>query len=156
MTTTTSHAPRIDLPRQHSASYQAMFALQKHVNAGTLPVQLHELVKMRASQINGCAFCIDMHARVAREHGESDRRLHLLAAWRESGVFDARECAALAWTEALTLVASSQVPDSVYDEVRAQFTEAEIVELSMAIVAINGWNRLMVAFRAPPAGHAVP
>ncbi|MDA8456344.1 carboxymuconolactone decarboxylase family protein [Acidovorax sp. GBBC 3334] len=148
-------AQRIDLPRRHAASYHAMFALQKHVNAGALPTGLHELVKMRASQINGCAFCIDLHARVAREHGESDRRLHLLAAWGESGAFDARECAALAWTEALTLVASSQVPDSVYAEVSAQFTEAEIVELSMAIVAINGWNRLMVAFRTPPGGHAV-
>lgn len=90
-----SSAPRINLPR-HAASYAAMYGLQKHVDAGQLPVQLHELVKMRASQINGCAFCIDMHAREAREHGESDRRLHLLSAWRESGVFDARECAALA------------------------------------------------------------
>lgn len=148
-----SHAQRIDLPRNHAAAYAAMYGLQKHVNAGSLPVQLHELVKMRASQINGCAFCLDLHARVAREHGESDRRLHLLNAWRESGAFDARECAALAWTEALTRVEQSQVPDSVYDEVRAQFTEAEIVELSLAIVAINGWNRLMVAFRTPPGRH---
>ncbi|MDU7587815.1 MAG: carboxymuconolactone decarboxylase family protein [Acidovorax sp.] len=147
-----SSAPRINLPG-HAASYAAMYGLQKHVDAGQLPVQLHELVKMRASQINGCAFCIDMHAREAREHGESDRRLHLLSAWRESGVFDARECAALAWTEALTRLEQSQVSDAVYDEVRAQFSEAEIVELSMAIVAINGWNRLSVAFRTPPGIH---
>ena len=147
-----SSAPRINLPR-HAASYAAMYGLQKHVDAGQLPVQLHELVKMRASQINGCAFCIDMHAREAREHGESDRRLHLLSAWRESGVVDARECAALAWTEALTRLEQSQVPDAVYDEVRAQFSEAEIVELSMAIVTINGWIRLNVAFRTPPGRY---
>ena len=91
-----------------------------------------------------------MHAREAREHGESDRRLHLLSAWRESGVFDARECAALAWTEALTRLEQSQVSDAVYDEVRAQFSEAEIVELSMVIVTINGWNRLNIAFRTLP------
>ena len=131
----------------------AMIALETAVVSSGLEHSLIELVKMRASQINGCAFCIDMHAREAREHGESDRRLHLLSAWRESGVFDARECAALAWTEALTRLEQSQVSDAVYDEVRAQFSEAEIVELSMAIVAINGWNRLSVAFRTPPGIH---
>ncbi|WP_027015952.1 carboxymuconolactone decarboxylase family protein [Comamonas composti] len=148
-----THAQRIDLPRNHAASYAAMLGLQKHVNAGNLPIRLHELVKMRASQINGCAFCLDLHARVAREHGETDQRLHLLNAWRESGAFDARECAALAWTEALTRVEQSQMPDSIYEEVKAQFSEAEIVELSIAIVTINSWNRLMIAFRTPPAAH---
>jgi len=144
---------RIDLLKNHPAATKAMMALENQLSAGTLPIALKELVKMRVSQINGCAFCIDLHVGVARKHGETDRRLHLLAAWREAGMFDARERAALTWAEALTRLAGTQdVPDTLYDTVAAQFSEAEIVELSLAVVAINGWNRFQVAFRAQPAG----
>lgn len=143
---------RIDLMKNHPATANAMMALENQLRAGALPLALKELVKMRVSQINGCAFCIDLHVGVARRHGETDRRLHLLAAWREAGLFDARERAALAWAESLTRLATTQdVPDAVYDMVAAQFSEAEIVELSLAVVAINGWNRFQVAFRVPPA-----
>ncbi|WP_311223921.1 MULTISPECIES: carboxymuconolactone decarboxylase family protein [unclassified Acidovorax] len=146
---------RIQLLKNHPAPTQAMMALENQISAGTLPIGLKELVKMRVSQINGCAFCIDLHVGVARKHGETDRRLHLVAAWREAGLFDARERAALAWAESLTRLAQTQdVPDSLYDEVTAQFTEAEIVELTLTVVAINGWNRFQVAFRAQPAGAA--
>ena len=146
---------RIQLLKNHPAPTKAMMALENQISAGTLPIGLKELVKMRVSQINGCAFCIDLHVGVARKHGETDRRLHLVAAWREAGLFDARERAALAWAESLTRLAQTQdVPDSLYDELTAQFTEAEIVELTLTVVAINGWNRFQVAFRAQPAGAA--
>jgi len=146
---------RIHLLKNHPATAKAMMALEHQLAAGTLTIQLKELVKMRVSQLNGCAFCIDMHVAEARKHGESDRRLHLLAAWREAGLFDARERAALAWAEALTRLANTQdVPDSLYNEVAAQFSEAEIVELTLTVVAINGWNRFQVGFRAQPAGAA--
>ncbi len=144
-----SHS-RIDLFKQHPATVQAMMALENQLKAGTLPIQLKELVKMRVSQINACAFCIDMHAAVGRNHGVTDRSVHLLAAWREAGLFDARERAALAWAEALTrLSATKGVPDDLYAAVQAQFSEAEIVELTLAVVAINGWNRFQIALRAP-------
>jgi len=147
--------PRIHLLKNHPATAKAMMALEHQIAAGTLTIQLKELVKMRVSQLNGCAFCIDMHVAEARKHGETDRRLHLLAAWREAGLFDARERAALAWAEALTRLANTQdVPDSVYGEVAAQFSEAEIVELTLTVVAINGWNRFQVGFRVQPAGSA--
>lgn len=146
---------RIHLLKNHPAAAKAMMALEHQLAAGTLTIQLKELVKMRVSQLNGCAFCIDMHVAEARKQGESDRRLHLLAAWREAGLFDARERAALAWAEALTRLANTQdVPDSLYNEVAAQFSEAEIVELTLTVVAINGWNRFQVGFRAQPAGAA--
>ncbi|GKT26216.1 carboxymuconolactone decarboxylase family protein [Acidovorax sp. SUPP3334] len=148
-------ATRIDLLKNHPATTKAMMALENQLRAGTLPITLKELVKMRVSQINGCAFCIDLHVDAARKQGETDRRLHLLAAWREAGVFDARECAALAWAEALTRLAGTQgVPEAVYDALAAQFSEAEIVELTLAVVAINGWNRFQIGFRAQPANAA--
>lgn len=141
---------RIDFSKAHRASYRAMLALQAQVNESGLEKPLMELVKIRASQINGCAFCLDMHARDARAQGEREVRIHLLPAWREAPVYSGRERAALAWTESLTLVASSQVPDDVYEQARAQFNEEELVQLSLAVVAINGWNRLCVAFRRQP------
>ncbi len=148
--------PRIDFPAADPASYKAMLDLQGHVNDSGLEKPLMELVKMRASQINGCAFCLDMHARDARLHGERENRLHLLPAWREAPVYSERERAALAWTEALTLVHATQVPDAVYEQARAQFSQQELAKLSLAIVAINGWNRLCVAFRTPPALRPYP
>jgi AhpD family alkylhydroperoxidase len=108
---------------------------------------LLELVKMRASQINGCAFCLDMHAKDARKAGETEARLFLLPAWRESPLYTDRERAALAWTEALTLVADEGAPDDVYKALKAQFSEEEQIKLTMMIIAINGWNRLNVGFR---------
>lgn len=140
--------PRIDLFKSAPDAIKAMMGLETYVRASGLPMSLMELVKMRASQLNGCAFCLDMHSRDARKHGESEQRLYLLSAWRESPLFSASERAALAWTEALTRLPDTGVPDAVYDELIRHFSEAEIVRLSMLIVAINGWNRLNVGVRA--------
>ena len=144
---------RLDISKTHPASYKAMLDLQGHVNDSGLEKPLMELVKIRASQINGCAFCLDMHTRDARMHGEREVRLHLLPAWREAPVYSERERAALAWTESLTLVHETQVPDEVYELARSQFSEEELTKLSLAIVAINGWNRLAVGFRQPVGGY---
>ena len=111
---------------------------------------MRELIKIRASQINGCAYCLAMHTREARKIGETDERMHLLDAWREAPIFSERERAALGWTEAITLVAQDHVPDEVYDEVRKHFSEKEIIDLTAAAVAINMWNRLAIALRATP------
>ncbi len=143
--------PRIDTTRVKPDAYKAMRGLQDYVDATGLEQSLRYLMQIRASQINGCAFCVHMHLRDARKAGESQERLDLVAVWREAPVFTARERAALAWTEAVTLVAESRVPDDVYEAARAEFSEQELVDLTMAVVAINGWNRLMVSFRIPPA-----
>ena len=111
---------------------------------------MRELIKIRASQINGCAFCLAMHTRDARKIGETDERMHLLAAWREAPVYSARERAALAWVEAITLVTQGHVPDEAFEAVRKQFSEKEIVDLTAAAAAINTWNRIAIAFRVPP------
>ena len=129
-------------------AYKALSALQGYVDECGLEHSLMELVKTRASQINGCAFCIEMHTRDARKAGETEERLYLLSAWRESPLYTDRERAALAWTEALTLIAQSGAPDEVYEQARAQFSEEELVKLSVAISMINVWNRLQVGFRA--------
>lgn len=126
---------------------RAMGALEAYVKRCGLEPGLIELVKMRASQINGCAFCLDMHSRDARLHGETEQRLYLLNAWRESPLYTERERAALAWTEALTLIADRHAPDADYAAVLAQFSEAEIVKLSLLIATINAWNRLAIGFR---------
>lgn len=135
--------------------YQAMAALQAVANSGGLEAPLMELVKMRASQINGCAYCLDMHSKDARAAGETEQRLYLLDAWRESPFYSERERAALEWTEALTTVSVERVPDKAYAYAKAQFSDQELSYLSLAIVAINGWNRLQIAFRAEP-GHYQP
>ncbi|TXH29641.1 MAG: carboxymuconolactone decarboxylase family protein [Elusimicrobia bacterium] len=132
------------------AGYQAQLGLQSYVNESGIEKPLLELVKLRASQINGCAYCIAMHATEAARDGESQARLYLLPAWRETALYTPRERAALAWAEALTLVADSRVPDEVYQEARRQFSEKELVDLAFAVIAINGWNRLAVAFRLQP------
>ena len=143
--------PRIDSSRINPDAYKAMSTLQTYVDATELEQSLRELVKIRASQINSCAFCLHMHLRDARKLGESQERLDLLTAWRDAPLFTPRERAALAWTEAVTLVADSHVPDDVYKAARAEFSEQELVDLTVAIVSINGWNRLMVSLRIPPA-----
>lgn len=144
---------RIDFPKASPAGFKAMLDFQAQVNALGLEHSLIELVKLRASQINGCAHCIDMHSKDARAAGETEQRLYLLDAWRESPFYSDRERAALEWTESLTLLTEGHVPDSVYESVRPHFSEEELVRLSLAVVAINGWNRLMVAFRKVPGSH---
>jgi AhpD family alkylhydroperoxidase len=153
--------PRIDYHKDAPAgAYEAMLGLEKYVRTSGLEHSLLHLVKTRASQINGCAYCIDMHTKDARADGESEQRLYALSAWRETPFFTDRERAALEWTEALTLISQNQVPDELYERVRKHFTEAELVNLSLAVVAINGWNRLAISFRSvpgtyqPPARHA--
>lgn len=130
---------------------KAMMGLEEAVaNMGLEPSLIH-LVKLRASQINGCAYCINMHSQEARADGDTQQRLDLLSVWRETNFFSDREKAALAWTEALTLVADTNAPDADYGPVEAQFTEKERVALTLAIAAINGWNRISVGFRTPVA-----
>jgi AhpD family alkylhydroperoxidase len=130
--------------------YQAMSALAQYAANCGLEKSLLELVKLRASQINGCAFCIAMHATDARKQGESEHRIYLLNAWRDAPIYTARERAALAWTETLTLIAQDHVPDAVYAAAREEFSEAELVKLSWAICAINSWNRMCGAFSRTP------
>lgn len=130
-----------------------MIELEKYVHKSGLEHKLYELVKTRASQINGCAFCLDMHTKDARKAGETEQRLYALNAWRETPFYTDRERAALAWTEALTLIADNDVPDALYEETRKYFDEKEIISLTMAIVAINGWNRLAISFRTPAGSY---
>jgi AhpD family alkylhydroperoxidase len=146
--------PRLEAQKVSPAAYQAMLGLEMFVRkSSNLEPSLIELVKMRASQINGCAFCLDMHSKDARAEGESEQRLYALNAWRETPFFSDRERAALAWAEAVTLVAEGHVPDEVYDEARQQFSEEELVNLTLALVTINGWNRLCIAFRVVPGSY---
>jgi AhpD family alkylhydroperoxidase len=144
---------RIDYAQAAPKVRQAMFALQSVVNESGLEPSLLELVKMRASQVNGCAYCLDMHSKDARAAGETEQRLFLLDAWREAPFYSERERAALEWTEALTLVRDGHVPDELFERVHAQFNDEELALLSLAIVAINGWNRLLIAFRPEVGGY---
>jgi AhpD family alkylhydroperoxidase len=132
---------------------RAMSGLERYVRESGLEPSLLELVKLRASQINGCAYCIDMHWKDARAKGESEQRLYGLMAWRETSYYTERERAALAWTETVTLVAETHVPDELYEEARQYFSELELVNLTLAIVAINGWNRLAISFRTEPGTY---
>ena len=142
--------PRISLMNVSPGIIHAMLGLEKQVSKAGLDSKLLDLVRMRASQINGCAYCLDMHSKDARTNGETEQRLYGLNAWRETPYYSDRERAALEWTEALTRVAETGVPDDVYARVREQFSDDELVHLSLAIVAINGWNRLNVAARTVP------
>jgi len=144
---------RLEFHKVSPAATSAKLGLQNYVNSCGLEHSLLELVKLRASQINGCAYCIDMHTKDARAAGESEQRLYVLSAWREAPFYSDRERAALQWTESLTLLSETNVPDEDYEVARAQFSEAELVNLSLAIVAINGWNRLCVGFRALPGTY---
>ena len=144
---------RINLMTVNPGIFQAMLGLEKQVSKARLDHKLLHLVRMRASQINGCAYCLDMHSKDARAAGEAEQRLYGLNAWRETPYYSSRERAALEWTEALTLVAEGHVPDDVYERVRQEFSEDELAHLSLAIVAINGWNRLNIAARTEPGGY---
>ena len=140
--------PRLNIAAVSAGAYHAMLGLEKYIHESSIEPKLAHLLKMRASQINGCAYCLDMHSKDARAAGETEQRLYGLDAWREAPYYTDRERAALEWTEALTLVAEGHVPDDVYERARGQFSEKELVELGMIAVAINGWNRLAIAFRS--------
>jgi AhpD family alkylhydroperoxidase len=144
---------RIDFTRVSPQVLKPLFALQAQIETSGLEHSLLELVKMRSSQLNGCAYCLDMHSKDARAAGETEQRLYLLDAWRETSLYSERERAALAWTEAVTLVAEGHVPDDVYDAVSNVFTEQELVALTLAIAAVNSWNRLNIAFRMEAGGY---
>jgi AhpD family alkylhydroperoxidase len=144
---------RIDLMHVNPGIMHAMLGLERQVQKSGLDGKLLDLVRMRASQINGCAYCLDMHSKDARANGETEQRLYGLSAWRETPYYSDRERAALEWTEALTLVTEGHVPDEVFERVRRQFSEDELAHLSLAIVAINGWNRLNVAVRTVPGDY---
>ena len=146
---------RMDYRSASPQGAKAVGELHAFIHRCGLEHSLLELVKLRASQINGCAHCIDMHTKELRAHGESEQRLYLLNAWRESPFYSDRERAAVAWTEALTLVTDGHVPDDVYELARAQFNEEELANLTFAIVAINGANRINIAFRTVPGSYRV-
>lgn len=147
---------RLDPARTDPGTFRAMLALQTYVNESGLEPALLSLVELRSSQMNGCAYCIDMHSKDARARGETEQRLYALDAWRESPFYSERERAALAWTEAVTQIGAGHVPDTVYLETREQFTEQELVRLTTAVVVINGWNRLCIAFRVPAGSYEPP
>jgi AhpD family alkylhydroperoxidase len=137
---------RIDYQHATPAALQAMSGLERYVRSSGLEASLLELVKLRASQINRCGYCLDMHSKIARAQGETEQRIYVLSAWREAPFYTARERAALAWTEALTKIADTEITDALYDSTRAQFSEQELVDLTMAVITINGWNRLSISF----------
>lgn len=145
---------RFDITK-HAPALQPLFALGKHIHAGNLEPGLRELVLTRVSQINGCAYCLDMHAKDARAGGESQQRLDVLPAWRDTAFYSERERAALAWAEALTLLQArdQSVPDELYEQARAQFDETELVDLTLLVVLINSWNRINIAGRPEVGGY---
>ena len=148
---------RFDYRAASADAFKAMLQLEHQVHKSGLEPALLELVKSRASQLNGCAWCLDMHSKDARALGETEQRLYLLAAWHDAPCYSERERAALAWTEALTRLANAQdVPDAVYLAARQHFDEKQLVDLTLAIIAINGWNRLNVAFRTVVGDYVSP
>ena len=145
--------PRLNVFEKGQNAVKTLFGIGGYLKKSSIGVPLQELIHFRLSQINGCAYCLDMHSKDARANGETEQRLYGLEAWRETPYYSARERVALEWTEALTLVSETHVPDDVYARVREQFSEDELVHLSLAIVAINGWNRLNVAARTVPGDY---
>ena len=146
---------RFDLVKVEPAAYHAMMGVENYVRASGIDKTLLELIKTRASQINGCAFCIDMHTKDARHAGETEQRLYALSAWEETPFFTPHERAALALTEAVTLINNHGVPDAIYEEVSRHFSPEQIAKLLMAIVVINSWNRLSIATRVIPGSYQV-
>ena len=151
-TTQPQHA-RLDYARIAPEAVRAQRGLETYIRGCGLDPTLIELVKMRASYMNGCAYCIDMHTKDARLAGETEQRIYAVPVWRETPFFTARERAALAYTEAVTAIGAAGVPDDVYEEVRRHFSETELVNLTMAVIVINGWNRLSITFRTPPGSY---
>lgn len=146
-------ATRLNHAITGSKAYRAMAQLEHAVRNCGLESSLMELVKIRASQVNGCAYCIDMHTKDARAAGESEQRIYLLSAWRESPFYSERERAALEWAESLTLIADNHVPDDIYERVAVHFTEEELANLTLAVVTINAWNRFAISFRSEPGTY---
>lgn len=145
--------PRIPLTKYSPEALRALYALERHIKASGLPESMIHLIKMRVSQINGCAYCLDMHSKDARAIGETEQRLYGLDAWQEAPYYTPKERAALEWAESLTLVAQTHVPDEVYERARKEFSEQELVDLSYAVAAINVWNRLAISTRAVPGEY---
>jgi AhpD family alkylhydroperoxidase len=145
--------PRIDYTKYAQDAQKSLFALEKYLATSGLDHKLIHLLKLRASQINGCAYCIDMHSKDARALGETEQRLYGLDAWRETPFYTDRERVALEWTEAVTLVSQTHVPDEVYERVKKQFSEKEIVDLTVAVATINMWNRLAISMRLVPGTY---
>ncbi len=139
--------PRIDYRKAAPGAIKVMLGLEHYLHQCGLPEKLLHLIKLRVSQINGCAYCIDMHSKDLRAAGETEQRLYLLDAWREAPFYTERERAALAWAEAVTLITEGHVPDEVYEQARAQFSEEELANLTVAVATISAWNRLSIAFR---------
>lgn len=135
--------------------HQPMFALGAHLHRSSIDEQLFNLVYMRVSQINGCAYCLAMHARDLRKAGEREDRIAVLDAWRETDWFTSRERAALAWAEAVTTLPNREVPDAVFEQARVEFSERELADLTLAVIAINGWNRINIAFHNPPEAYTI-
>ena len=145
---------RLNAQQASPAAYAAMIDLEMFVRKGSkLEPSLGELVKVRASQINGCAYCIDIHTKDARTEGETEQRLYALTAWRETPFFTARERADLAWTEALTQITEGHVPDDIYALAKQNFSDEELVNLTLAVITITGWNRLAISFRSVPGAY---
>jgi AhpD family alkylhydroperoxidase len=149
-------APRIDYTKVGSGALRAMYGLEKYLAESSIEKPLRELIKVRASQINGCAYCVDMHWKDARAGGETEQRLYGLVAWREAPYYSERERAALAWTEELTLIAEHHVSDKLYEQTRRQFSEQELVDLTLAVVTINAWNRIAISFRSEAGSYQPP
>lgn len=148
-----THIRRLDYAKVAPEALRAQYGLERYVRGCGLDATILELVKMRASYLNGCAYCVDMHSKDARAAGETEQRLYAVPVWRETPFFTPKERAALAWTEALTELGRAGVPDALYEAVREHFDEQEVVDLTMAVIVINGWNRLAVAFRAPVGSY---
>jgi AhpD family alkylhydroperoxidase len=147
--------PRLDFTKLAPEAYRAMASLEAYLAKSSLEKPLRELVKMRASQMNGCAYCLDMHWKDARAAGETEQRLYGLDAWEESPYYTDRERAALKWTEALTFISKGHAPDALYDSVRSHFSEKELADLTWAIATINAWNRMAIGLRAPAGAYKV-
>jgi len=145
--------PRINITSVNPGVMKAMLGLESYLAQCGLDAKLSDLIKLRVSQINGCAYCIDMHWKDLRAAGETEQRLYGLDAWQESPYYTERERAALAWAEAVTLVANTHVPDEVFDEAHRHFNDKELADLTLGVVAINGWNRLSIAFRTTPGTY---
>ena len=145
--------PRIDVRKISPGALKAMLGLEQYIRSSGLEEKLLLLVEFRVSQINGCAYCLDMHSKDLRAIGEAEQRLYLLDAWRESPFYTERERAALAWAEAVTFVADGHVPNEVFEQARSHFTDEELINLTLTVVAINGWNRLSISFRAVPGTY---
>lgn len=144
---------RIKYQEKYPDLLKGMLVIENQIHKSNLDKSIYELVKLKASQINGCAYCIDMHTKDARANGETEQRLYALSAWRETPFYTDKERAALEWTEALTLIAENDVPDVLYDRVKKHFDEETMMALTMAIVAINGWNRLAISMRVLPGSY---